>query len=255
MPGVKFTTLAAMDPAVTEDRLLDGKVRLLQPEAGYRAAIDPVLLAAAVAAAAGERVLDAGSGAGAASLCLAWRCPDISIKGIEFDPQAVALARRNIALNELTGRVEAILGSIAAPPPALAGGGFDQAMANPPYQADGTRPADPGRAAAHIEGDLGLAEWVLACLALLRPKGTLTLIHRADRLDALLTALHGKAGEVAILPLWPMDGRPAKRVLVRARKGVRGPASLLPGLVLHRADGRYTPAAEAILRDGKGLEF
>jgi tRNA1(Val) A37 N6-methylase TrmN6 len=243
-----------MDGQLTEDRLLDGKVRLLQPEAGYRAAIDPVLLAAAVPAKGGDRVLDAGCGAGASLLCLAARCPELVVTGIEIDAATCALAERNIALNGWQERLAAVAGSIAAPPPPLAEGGFDQVMTNPPYLAQGTRPPDASRATAHMEGVLDLAGWLEACLALLRPKGTLTLIHRADRLDAVLAALHGKAGEAMILPLWPMAGRPAKRVLVRARKGVRGPASLLPGLVLHQPDGAYTPGAEAILRGGKALE-
>jgi tRNA1(Val) A37 N6-methylase TrmN6 len=79
------------------------------------------------------------------------------------------------------------------------------------------------------------------------------VVYRCDRLDDLLAALAGKVGEIVVLPLWPKSGRPAKRVLLRARKGVNSPLCLLPGLVLHEEDGRYTPAAEAILRDGAGL--
>jgi len=244
-----------MESAVSEDRLVDGRVRLLQPVEGYRAAIDPVFLAAAVPAKSGDQVLDAGCGVGAAALCLAIRVPDCRITGLELDPAAFELAKRNIALNGLDGRVEAVLGNIAAPPPRLAPGYFDHVMANPPYLTDGTRPADPGRAAAHMEGEVGLDAWVRACLTMLRPKGWLALVHRADRLDAVLAALRERAGEIAVLPLWPMRDRPAKRVLVRARKGVGGPTSLLPGLVLHEPDGRYTAAAEAILRAGQALEF
>ena len=244
-----------METATTEDRLIDGRVRLLQPATGYRAAIDPVFLAAAIQARPGERMLDAGAGVGAASLCLALRLPSIHVTGLEIDPATVALARRNIALNGLEGRVEALAGSLADPPAPIAAAGFDQVMTNPPFTEAGTRPADPARALAHIEGELSLADWLRACIGLLKPKGTLTLIHRADRLDAILAALAGQAGEAAILPLWPMAGKPAKRVLVRARKAIASPATLPPGLVLHEADGRYTAAAEAILRKGEGLSF
>jgi tRNA1(Val) A37 N6-methylase TrmN6 len=41
--------------------------------------------------------------------------------------------------------------------------------------------------------------------------------------------------------------------VLRARKGARGPAKILPGLMLHEADGRFTEAAEAILRDAAPL--
>jgi tRNA1(Val) A37 N6-methylase TrmN6 len=60
-------------------------------------------------------------------------------------------------------------------------------------------------------------------------------------------------GSQRLLPLWPHAGEPAKRVLLLARKGGRGPGVVLPGLVLHNADGGYTPAADAVLRGGAGL--
>jgi tRNA1(Val) A37 N6-methylase TrmN6 len=61
-------------------------------------------------------------------------------------------------------------------------------------------------------------------------------------------------GAMELLPLWPRAGIAAKRVLVRARKGARSPAKILPGLTLHEADGRFTDAAEAILRDAAQIE-
>lgn len=244
-----------MADSVSEDRLVDGRVRLLQPVDGYRAAIDPVFLAACVPATTGDKILDAGCGTGAASLCLAARVGDCKITGLEFDPAAFELAKRNIALNEMDGRVEVVLGNVAAPPPRLSPGAFDHVMSNPPHHAAGTRPADAGKAAAHMEGEIGLEGWIKACLTMLRPRGTLCLIHRADRLDALLAALRERAGDIAVLPLWPMKDRPAKRVLIRARKGTGGPTALLPGLVLHEADGRYSEAAETVLRAGQGLDF
>ena len=244
-----------MAEAVTEDRLVDGRVRLLQPVDGYRAAIDPVFLAAMVSAGPGERVLDAGCGAGAATLCLAARDPECRITGLELDPTRFDLAKRNVALNQVEGRVDLIQGNIAAPPPRLAPGSFHHVMTNPPHLATGTPPADVKRAVAHMEGAVSLDAWMLACITLLRPKGILAVVHRADRLDDLLAALRDRVGDIAVLPLWPMRDRPAKRILVRARKGAQGPTSLLPGLVLHEADGRYTAAADAVLRAGQGIDF
>jgi tRNA1(Val) A37 N6-methylase TrmN6 len=118
----------------------------------------------------------------------------------------------------------------------------------------GRSPSDAGKAAAHVEAGAGLEEWITCALTQLRRKGGLTVIHRADRLDQLMATLIGRAGEIVVFPLWPGDGKPAKRIIVRARKGVATPLRLLPGLVLHGTDGRYTPEAEAILRGGP-LEF
>ncbi|HSR71863.1 MAG TPA: methyltransferase, partial [Kiloniellales bacterium] len=115
-------------------------------------------------------------------------------------------------------------------------------------------PAERSRAIAEREGEARLADWIRVALLLLRDGGTLTLVHRADRLDALLAALlAGRAGEIVVFPLWPGPGKSAKRILVRARKGVETPLRLAPGLVLHGPDGRFTPQAEAVLRDGEAL--
>jgi tRNA1(Val) A37 N6-methylase TrmN6 len=238
---------------VTEDALLDGRIRLRQPADGFRAAIDPLFLAAATPVNEGELVLDVGSGVGTASLCLAWRQPGCRVIGLEPQPELVALARDNIALNGMTGRVETIIGGVQAPPPRLAPGSFHHVMTNPPYHKGGSLSPHAGKAMANTESELDLAAWMKACITMLRPKGTLVVVHRADRLDELLAALRGKVGEVILFPLWPKAGRPAKRILVRARKSVQSPLTLHPGLVLHQEDGAYTQDADSVLRLGSAI--
>ncbi|WP_448202520.1 tRNA1(Val) (adenine(37)-N6)-methyltransferase [Azospirillum sp. sgz302134] len=235
-----------------EDTLLNGRVRLLQPGAGYRAAIDPVLLAAFTAAGPGDRVLDVGTGTGAAALCLAARVPDALVTGLEQRAEAAAFARRNTALNGLSGRVAILDGDLLSPPPDLVPGGFDRVMMNPPYLRAGAAsvPPDPWKAAANVEGAAGLTDWVRFAAAMLTPRGTLTMVHRADRVDEILSALHGaRFGSLTLVPLWPKPGEDARRILLSARKGGRSPARLTAGLVLHGPDGAYTPDAQAILRD------
>jgi tRNA1(Val) A37 N6-methylase TrmN6 len=177
--------------------------------------------------------------------------------GVERNPALVALFERNIAANGFGDRVSALAGDIAEPLPALAPGAFDRVMINPPYltAAAADAPPDAGRAAAMVEDAVDLAAWLDFGLAMVRRKGTLTVIHRADRLDALLAALYGRAGDVAVLPLWPKAGQAARRVIVAARKGIDGPARLLPGLVLHEPGGAYTAEAEAVLRGGGALDL
>jgi tRNA1(Val) A37 N6-methylase TrmN6 len=252
---------------VTEDTLLGGRVRLRQPAEGYRAAIDPVLLAAAVPAAAGETVLDVGAGVGAAALCLAARVPGVKVSGIELQREQVHLASENVRLNGMQGRVEVMVGDIAAAPVRLAPGSFHHVMANPPHLDPIRAQAPPGedKARAHVEEAGGLPRWIDFMLRMVRPKGGLTLIHRADRLDELLAALAGRLGEMVVFPLWPgpaesevgrpLGRAPAKRVIVRGRKGVATPLRLAPGLVLHREGGGYTPEAEAVLRHGASLDI
>jgi tRNA1(Val) A37 N6-methylase TrmN6 len=236
----------------SEDLLLGGKVRLRQPLDGYRAAIDPVLLAASVHATPGQRVLEAGTAHGAAAICLARRVADCSVTGIEIQPDLVRLANDNARLNGLAGSVQVMIGDLVRPLPRVAAGGFDHVMANPPYLEAARADASPeaARAAANVEGEAGLDVWLSFMLRMVRPKGTITLIHRADRLDDILTLLAGQAGELTVFPIWPKQDRAAKRIIVRARKGIRTPMSLSPGLVMHEEDGAYTAAADEILRGG-----
>jgi tRNA1(Val) A37 N6-methylase TrmN6 len=244
-----------MQMDLTDDRLLGGRVVLRQPAQGYRVAIDPVLLAAAVPEASdGGVVLDAGSGTGAASLCLAARLPQARIIGIEREGASLALAAENCALNGFDSRVNFVHGDLAGVPADMIGA-FGVVMSNPPFGAVGTRAPDDALARAHHESDLDLAGWIRGCLKCLRPEGRLVLVHRADRLSEILTVLRGPAGDIHILPILPKADVPAKRVIIDACKGRRSPDTLLPPLVLHAADGGFTAAAEAVLRDAQALSM
>ena len=235
----------------TEDGLLGGRVRLLQPRRGYRVAVDAVLLAAAVDATAGQRVLDLGAGVGAVGLCLAMRMPGISVTGIELQPAFAELAERNARLNGVEDRVSTLVHDLAR---ALPGnlGAFDHVATNPPYLSAAVADPSPdaGKAVATVESSADLARWLAVAAAALKPEGTLTLIHRSDRLEEIATLLAQLGwGDIAIKAL-----PPAARVLVRARKGA--PARRhAPPLRLHREEGGYTEAAEAILRHAAPLAF
>jgi tRNA1(Val) A37 N6-methylase TrmN6 len=245
---------------MTCDALLGGRVRLWQPRAGYRAATDPVLLAAACAATPGERVLDLGCGAGAAALCLASRVAGLELHGLEVQPAYADLAERNAALNGVTMCVHR--GDAAAPPRTLTALSFDHVIANPPYFPANAAPSPvPARDLARRASADGVALWVDAALRRLRQGGWLTLIHRAERLPGILGVCAGRAGDVAVLPLAAREGRSATRVIVRARKDSRGPFRLAAPLVLHsglahlRDGDDFTPQAAAVLRDGAPLDF
>ena len=104
--------------------------------------------------------------------------------------------------------------------------------------------------------DDGLAPWVAFLLDAVREGGTVTLVHRADRLGDILAALQPRAGAICIRPVQPFADAPAKRVLVRAVRGARAPLALLPPLVLHDRDGgRHTARADAILRGEASLDW
>lgn len=241
---------------LTDDAFLGGKLRLWQPRRGYRAASDPVLLAAAVDARPGQSVLDLGCGAGTAILCLAARVPGLALDGLELQPAYADLARRNAARNGMTLKV--VVGDLAQIPAELRRG-FDHVIANPPYYATaGSASPDQGRDTA-LRVALPIARWIDAAARRLHPGGDLTMIIGTAALPAALAAMGTRLGSVAVLPLAPRQGQAASRVILRARKGGRASLRLLAPLVLH--DGlshghdhdSHTAAASAVLRDGAAI--
>ncbi len=240
---------------ITDDTILGGRVRLRQSAAGYRAGLDAALLAAACDAPPGARVLDAGCGVGAVMLAAAARRPDCVFTGLERDAEAAALARVNIGLNGLEARVNLIEGDLAGGFAALGMPPFDAVLANPPFFDDESALRGPAatKRGAWISPE-GLAVWTAFLIKAVREGGTITLIHRADRLSDILTGLGPKAGSFQIRGVHPFVDTPAKRLLARAIKTGKAPLKLLPPLVLHERQGaKHTDIVEAILRGEAAL--
>ena len=236
----------------TYGTLLGGRVHYQQPAAGYRTGIEPVLLAASVSARDGERVLEAGTGAGAGLLCLSARVPGVAGIGIEIDPALADLARANIGANgRALLRIETSDVTALRPPPL-----FHHAFCNPPWHDRASTPSPcPQRLRARQATEGLLERWCVALAGVLHRRGTLTVLVPAAQLGgAMMAARRAGLGGLVLMPLWPKAGRAAKLILLRGTKDSRGPDQVLPGLVLHEAGGAFTPAANAILRDGAALE-
>jgi tRNA1(Val) A37 N6-methylase TrmN6 len=247
-------------PAISTDKVLGGQVTVLQLQQGYRVAIDPIFLAAAVpfaaSARAPEQILDLGAGNGVVGFCLMARNPDVRVLAVDRDADALARAQTAARLNHVEERFRSAKARIGNSPDFAAFRDFDQVVANPPFLPD--QRSDPGKAdgrrSSDLEGDTPLADWLLTAAAVLRHKGRLTMIHRADRVAEICSLLRPAFGEVTICPLWPKPGLPAKRILISARKGSRGADHISAGLVLHQDDGSFTYSSERIL-NGAGFDL
>lgn len=243
---------------LSNDRFLSGALMVLQPKTGYRAGVDPVLLAACTPAAPGDSVLELGCGVGVASLCLAARVQGVALSGVEVQADYADLARQNAVANNVEMDVQ--VADLRHLPEVLLQQNFDHVIANPPYylRSNGTAARDAGRETA-LAGATPLADWLDVATRRLKPKGYVTIIQNAERLPALMAAIDGRLGAVKLLPLAPRIGRPAQLVVLQARKGARAAAQLLAPVVMHEGaahDGdreSYTAQIRAVLRDGAQL--
>jgi len=248
------------EAATSDDAALGGRLILRQPLRGHRFGHDAILLAAATPAHPDEQAVELGAGVGAAGLALAWRVARLAVTLVEIDPALAALAADNAARNRLSPRVRAICLDVAAPAAAFAAAGLGSGSAhhvlmNAPFNAPQNSPPNPARRLARTASPATLPLWLRTAARLLAPRGTLTLIWRADGLSDVSAALAAEFGGVAIMPVFAKTEAPAIRVLLRAVKGSKAPSLLLPGLTLADKTGQPTAAAEAVLRDGAALEF
>lgn len=246
-------------PELTHDAFLGGRLTLWQPRQGYRAGVDPVLLAASIAAKAGDSVLDLGCGAGAAALCLGRRVPGLDLHGLELQPLYADLALKNAAANRITFTVHQ--GDVAEMPAALKERRFNHVITNPPYfdRETGSKAPDTTRETAL--GGASLPLWLAAAARRLEPKGYLTLICRAERLPELLAGLPAYLGSVELWPVLPRRGQPSQLVLLRARHSGRAAFRLHAGLLMHDGESHtadvesYTAQISGVLRDAAALPF
>ena len=234
----------------TYDRILNGQIKVWQPRDGYRIGTDAIMLAATVHMKSG-RLLDMGAGVGGVCLAVAHRLPGIKITAVEIDPVIHFLLRNNIAQNEQAAHIRPMLADVLSLPPLMAGT-FDNVVLNPPFHYDSDASLrSRQRALAHYETDERLGGWIDAGLAALKPKGRLSVIVRADRGDMIIARLREQgAGEIALFPLWSYQSSPAIRLIITARKAVKGAMALLPGLVLHTSRGALTQDAQQVMKGG-----
>jgi tRNA1(Val) A37 N6-methylase TrmN6 len=244
-------------PSLTEDGFLGGRLRILQPEKGFRAGIDSVFLAACIACSPGETLMEAGVGTGVASLCVLARVPNVHITGIEVAMRYALLAEQNAKRNNFSQNLRVIQGDVKdclrrdlAHWPAH--GSFNHVFANPPFhENDRIKPSPIAlKAQSHAFAPDELDQWIKVLHTMVTLRGTCTMVHRAESLGAILTAMQDRFGDIRVAPLYAREGMAASRVIVQGVKGSKAPLQLLPGLVLHASGNHFSPEAEAILRDG-----
>ncbi|MEX2128841.1 MAG: methyltransferase [Xanthobacteraceae bacterium] len=245
--------------ATTDDAVLGGRLKLLQPARGHRAGHDAILLAAAAPKAVSA--VDLGAGIGTAGLALLARGAARSVALVDIDPDLVRLAASNAGRNGFAARAEAILADVEhvarrGGPPKPAAGSADLVIMNPPFNDPETHRASPdaARRRAHSATDADLEQWIKAADRLLKGSGRLVLIHRPEAIGTILSMLEPHFGAPEIIPVHTRAHTPAIRIIVRTQKGKRTALVIQPGFVLAGEDGRPTHEAEAVLRGAAPLD-
>jgi tRNA1(Val) A37 N6-methylase TrmN6 len=230
------------------DAFHNGAFFLVQPsDAGHRAGMDAMLLAATVPEGATGVLADLGAGAGAAGLAAISRLPDLSAVLIERAPVMADCARRSLALTEnahLAARARVIEADVTLHGNQRRAAGlddyaYDYVILNPPFNAGRDRKTpDPLKAEAHaMQIDDLFERWLRTAAAILKPGGQVSIIARPESMAEILVALGKRFGGVEITPASPRLGDDAIRVLVTAIKGSRARMCLRDGILIHEGPG------------------
>ncbi|MCF4097847.1 tRNA1(Val) (adenine(37)-N6)-methyltransferase [Maritalea mediterranea] len=239
---------------VTSDAFLGGKLNVCQPEKGFRAGVDSVLLGAAVDDDV-KSLLDLGAGVGVAAMTALTYCPGSTALLAEIDPEIVEIGHDNLHDNGFVTRgTYSLIDIMSSGPERVAQGmaqdHFDSVIANPPYFDEKTvsLPDDNYGKRAHAHAIDCLERWVKAAVSCAAAGGEVIFIHRAAELQKLMKYYDRRLGNITILPITSRPGQEASRVLVRGYKGSKAPCKLLSPLHLHGSEGReFTPQLQAIL--------
>jgi len=239
------------------DPILAGRLRIIQRERGYRFSIDALLLSHFVKLQAGDDLIELGTGSGIVAVILAQRPGLGRVLGIEIQAGLVAIARRNVSLNGLTGRIEISRGDVRSPESLCLPQSFSAAVFNPPYRRLHTGRINPDseKAAARHEVFGTVENFISAAAYALRPGGRMYAIYPSTRMAELIVRMRSFRIEPKRLRLvYSRPGAAAVFVLVEGSKGGGEGLDVLPPLFIYKARGEYTAEMNEIFRNLASFE-
>ena len=240
----------------TKDSFLGGGIRIWQPKKGYRAGIDPILLAASVNVSAGQKVLDLGCGVGTASFAIGYRVKNVELYGIEIQKVFADLANLNSKENGIELQIECT--NISNLSSNITSKNFDHVIANPPYFDRKFSVSGMNFSKEKSFGDTcTISEWLKVAAKRAKPKGFVHFIVRSDRLMEIFTNMPNSLGSLVITPIISRKNQNAKLTILHAKKNGRAGFIISSPIILHplKSDSqkKYVPKVDKVLRNGASL--
>jgi len=232
---------------LTSDSFFNGQLRIRQQQSGYRFSIDAVLLAYYARPRPGDRVLDLGTGCGIIPLIMAYRCPQITVYGIEVQKELSDLARFNVSDNHMEFQVTILRKDMKSLKSTMLSGLVDLVVSNPPYRRSHSGRLNPDyqRAVARHEIAVTLSDLIATAKRILRTSGRFVTIYSAERTAELLALMRSARIEPKILrSIHSNRQSEAKLILVEGKKDARTGIRIESSLILYDEDGNYTDEVE-----------
>lgn len=232
-----------------EFELLSNGMRIVQTNDLFRLSTDSILLADFCIPLRAKTVADLGCGGGALGVLLCAADPACRITGIEIQPRACEIARRNVQLNHLADRFRVIQADLCALDGILSANTFDAVVSNPPYfpAGSGAVSGDEAIAIARSEQCCTFDALCAAAGRLLRYGGSFFLVHRPERLAELMDTLRSHRLEPKRLRfIRHRPDAPVSLILLESRLGANVGVRIEPDLILYESSGAPTEAYRRI---------
>lgn len=226
----------------TEDFILNESIKIIQPKHGYRVAIDPILLADQVELKKNQSILDVGCGVGTISLILKYLENSQAVTSIDIDKNMIEFCKKNSEINNLPLNI--IHHGIDFD--FFKNMNFDCVVTNPPFYDSNNFRISKTKKFANFE-TIDVKTWLLFCVKRLKPGGHLYVIHLAEKLPQILSAISNKVGKIEIIPIYSYQNSNAKRIIVKCKKGSKESLKILPPIISHDETGNYSSSLKKIL--------
>jgi tRNA1(Val) A37 N6-methylase TrmN6 len=230
--------------------LIEAELKIIQDDRFFKFGTDSVLLANFVELRNGDKVIDLGTGSGVIPLLLAYKSKGVKVTGVEIQPKAADLAKRNVEFNNLEEQIKIMNADLCSLESKLDAGSFDVVVSNPPYLPveGGKMKENDHMAIARHEIHAELTDIVAEASRLLKYGGYFFLVHRAERLTEVIENLaeyNCQAKELRLVQA--RSDKEADIFLLKAKKGANPGLRVKPVLIIYQDNSsEYTSELKKI---------